>query len=314
MCRMPILTLKILVLSFLLATICAEAEDSVDPAPPAPPAPEIAKAEKLLERAITFQGGERFSKPGAVKNLTVRMSCHIWDYSSEEPKRNAIMVIRYLQLIPKVRFRSEWIPSVDHIIRGFDGTRYWYKDDKLNRRLNGDPYKKSRDEIDEKIAETKHLLRLFFLSNLKAENVQFKFLKEEKVQVGQKEISCDVVRRENLDPESTEPMLTLWLGSEDGSLVKAAARPQSAKARALTFIFHYMKGANARIEGVHLPFRIELYEQPDGLESPRISLRATFLEKEEGGIDFTTELDSKLFTKPPRKAKAPRKVKAPNPK
>ncbi len=299
MCRMPILTLKFLVLSFLLAAGGGvQAQDPGAAANPVDPVAPITRAEKLMDRAIEFQGGGLFLEPGAVKDLTIRMNCRIWNYNTEPAERMSIEVSRYIQLTPKVLFRSEWKTAVDHIIRGFDGKRYWYQDSEMNRFLLGDDYEKSREEIQEKIDETKYLLHLFFLANLKGEHVQFKYEREQKVAVGLKELLCDVIRRDNLGPESTEPKLTLWLGKEDGRLVKASAHASRAGQKSLTFLFSYLKGPDARIEGVLLPFRIEVYEQPFGAPKDRISLRATFVE--EGGIEFNTGLDPKLFRKPPR--------------
>jgi len=299
MCRMIALTLKLLVLSFLLAGAGGlQAQEDANPVAPEDPAPPLSRAEQLMDRAIKFQGGGQFLTPGAVKDLTIRMNCRLWNYNTEPPERMSIEVSRYIQLTPKVLFRSEWKTAVDHIIRGFDGRKYWYQDSEMNRFLVGDDYEKSREEIVEKIDETKYLLRLFFLAHLKGKQVQFKYEREEKVTVGQNELLCDVLRRDNLDAESTEPKLTLWLGKEDGRLVKATAHASRAGQKTLTFIFSYLQGPESRIEGVLLPFRIEVYEQPFGAPKDRISLRATFLE--EGGIEFNTGLDPKLFRKPRR--------------
>jgi hypothetical protein len=297
MCRMPILTVKFLILTFLLAA--GGGAQAQDPADPAPVAAVETRAEKLLDRAIEFQGGDRFRKPGAVRNLTVRMNCHLYNYNKQPPERMSIEVSRYMQLTPQEKFRSEWKTAVDHIIRGFDGKRYWYTDKELNRFLVGDDFVTDREEIDDTIAETKYLLRLFFLANLKGDKVQLKYEREEKVKVGQREIDCDLIRRDNLAEGSTEPTLMVWLGKEDGRLVKASALATRAGQKTLTFVFHYLKAPLDRIEGVLLPFRIEVFEQPFGAPKDRISLRATFLE--EGGIEFNTEMDAKLFRKPPRR-------------
>ena len=71
MCRMPILTLKFLILSFLLAA--GGGAQAQDPEGPAPAEPPITRAVKLMDRAIKFQGGGRFAEPGAVKDLTIRI-------------------------------------------------------------------------------------------------------------------------------------------------------------------------------------------------------------------------------------------------
>lgn len=296
MCRMPILTLNFLVITILLAA--GGGARAEDPAVPAPATPESTMAVQLMDRAIEFQGGDRFLKPGAVKNLTVRMNCHVWNYNTQPAERMSIEVSRFLQFGPKVLFRSEWKTAVDHIIRGFDGARYWYQDKELNRFLLGDDFKTDRAEIDDTIAETKYLLRLFFLANLKGDRVQFKVEREENVKVGNTEVPCDVLRRDNLQEGSTEPTLMLWLGKEDGRLIKASALATRAGQKTLTFVFQYLKAPQDRIDGVLLPFRIEVYEQPFGAPKDRISLKATFME--EGGIEFNTDMDAGLFRKPSR--------------
>ncbi len=293
---MPILMLKFLVISFLL--LAGRGVQAEDPSDPAPVPPVATKAVKLIDRAIQFQGGHNFLKPGAVKNLTVRMNCHVWNYNTQPPERMSIEVSRFLQFGPKVLFRSEWKTAVDHIIRGFDGKRYWYMDNELNRFLLGDDFKTDRAEIDETIAETRYLLRLFFLANLKGDRVQFEVEREETIKVGRVDFPCDVIRRDNRKQDSTEPTLMLWLARDDGRLVKASALATRAGQKTLSFVFQYLAAPHDRIEGVLLPFRIEVYEQPFGAPKNRISLKATFLD--EGGIEFNTELDPKIFRKPAR--------------
>jgi hypothetical protein len=292
MCNMVMLTVKILIFGLLIAgSPHLRAEDAE------PEAAVPTNAQRILDRAIAYQGGEKFAKPGAVKNLTVRMACDVFNHNVEPVEKLSVDVSRYLKLEPE-SFRSEWKTAVDHILRGFDGStgRYWFKDRTQTRNLIGPRYKEDRDEIREKIDETKYLLRLFFLGNLKGPRVQFKSEPDADVTAFRKTIPCDVVSRNNLDPESTEPRLTLSFSKEHGALIRATAHAGSAGQKSLTFLFRYGSGDDARIAGVLLPIKIEVREQPFGAPKDRISLTATILE--EKGIELNTELDPKLFKKP----------------
>jgi hypothetical protein len=178
----------------------------------------------------------------------------------------------------------------------FDGRRYWYWDRDGARWLLDDAAKESREEVRKELDETKYLLRFFFLANLKGERVLLRLLRPETIRVWGRDAACIVLHRDNLNPESTEPPLTLWLDASTRALVRATAHATTYGQKSLTFNFRYDERVQPRVKGVLFPFQIEVREQPFGAERDRISVVATLAER--GGIEFNTDIPKDTFLRP----------------
>ena len=268
--------------------------------PPAAPAPAAAgtsdpAALTLLDRAIARQGPQEFSLPGAIKDLTVRISARVWNYDKQPPQMISLGVNRFLTLDPE-RFRSEWKTSADTQVQGFDGQRYWYADGETNRFLFGDETARDRQEIRDEIDETRHLLKLFFLANLKAEGTVFSFDPDETIEVFEQKIPCRVIRRTSVKPGSADPTLLLYIDAETATLRKASALASRPGEKTITFLLRYDEEVQPRVKGVLFPYKIEIWDQPFDAPRGRIAVSATL--EAEGGVEFNTSLDATIFRRP----------------
>ncbi len=258
---------------------------------------------ELLARAVAHQAPEEFAREGAIRSLSVRIQAVAWDRSTSPPEKISMGVRRDLLFGEKEGFRSEWRSSVDTQVYGFDGTRYWYAEydqgGALVRAvfLLGDKYRRERATAESERVETKYLLRLFFLANLRGPRVVFSVKPDEEAVVFGEKIPCRVLVRESRKPGGKEPPLTLWLSRKDLTLVKAKAHAVREGQKSLIFLFRYDERVQPRVRGVLVPYRMEIREQPFGARESRVSSRATL---EENGISFNTPLDRKLFLKPRR--------------
>ncbi|MCU0727286.1 MAG: hypothetical protein MUE73_16115 [Planctomycetes bacterium] len=270
------------------------AEEPPPDAPAKPPASDPA-AVALLDRAIAAQGPAEYAIPGAIKDLTVRISARVWNYDKQPPQMVALGVNRFLTLDPE-RFRSEWKTSADTQVQGFDGQRYWYMDSETNRFLLGDETARDRQEIRDEIDETRHLLKLFFLANLKVEGAIFDLAPDETIEVFEQEIPCKVVRRTNSMPTATDPVLLLHIDAETATLRKASALASRPGEKTITFLLRYDEEVQPRVKGVLFPYRIEIWDQPFDAPRGRIAVSATL--EADGGVDFNSGLDPAIFRRP----------------
>jgi hypothetical protein len=260
----------------------------------------------LLDKAIAHQAPKEFAGADAIKDLMVRISAELWDYRKEPPVMSAIQVSRYLTLEPE-RFRSEWRPTGRRMVQGFDGRRYWYAEyDHVGaktdaRLLLGDAYKDDRKRIRDEMDETRHLLRFFFLTNLKGDHVVFTKAADETIDAfGSR--ACHVLNRVNTEEGSAERPLTLWIEKKTLNLVRATAHAIPTDRRSLQFTFKYDTSGviQPRVKGVLFPYKMELHEKIRDAKGFRIVSRATLLEN---GIAFNSGLKATLFAppKPPKK-------------
>ncbi|MHC4473728.1 MAG: hypothetical protein ACYTDY_10820 [Planctomycetota bacterium] len=266
-----------------------------------PPPKSSPEALALLEKAIAHQGPEKYAVEGAIENLTVKIAAQAYDHSKKPPEKISLDVRRYLATEP-TRFRTEWATAAGVEVYGHDGKRSWAASYDTNgmlvssKFLFGDDDALTRQKIHAEIAETQHLLRLFFLANLKQRPAAFLTLDDETVKVGKTEHRCRVVRRVGTDSARPEPPLTLWLDAKTATLVKARVEATREGQKSLIFLFRYDEDYQPRVKGVLFPFRIEIREQAFGAKEDRLMSTATI--KEDGGIAFNTALDGELFKRP----------------
>lgn len=289
---MPRPTRLLALLALLLPSTLASAESS----------PE---ALALLDRAIAFQGPEAVAKPGAIHDLTVRLQAEVWDYSKGEGEKQSLGINRFLVMEPE-RFRTEWVTTGGREISGYDSDahpalRWWYAHYSPGggleqvQRLLGDKNADDRQRIADEFAETKYLLRFFFLANLKGEHVTFTQKDDETIEHFGKKVETRVLRRVNEAPDTTEPPLTIWLDAKTNALLRARAEPKEEDRKEITFSFRYDESVQPRVKGVLFPFKIETHEKPKDAKEPRLTSRATI---QENGITFNTGLPESLFLPP----------------
>lgn len=265
------------------------AQESAAPAEARP-----SRADTLLLRAIRHQGTEE----GAIRDFVIRLACEVTRRDGVRTEEQDVTLTRFLRLLPEERFRSDTIVSGNIIKHGFDGKRYWLDDGESVTSLFGPRYEKDRAEIKAEIRDTRLLLRLFFLSNLEAPGTRFRFVGRGVARAWGEEYPCDILHRQDLDPESTRRRFTIWLHQKTGRLIKvrilAAGKP--ARDPDLIFSFHYDEVEQPRCGKVLFPMKIEVREQEaDGTDEVTI-LKATLLD--EKGVELNNGIKDVLFKKP----------------
>ena len=289
------------VAAFAVALAACRLGVAQDP-PPAAPAPVSSpEALAILAGAIAHQAPEALTVEGAIRDFSVKLQAEVWDYSKDAPEKQALGVNRFLTMDPE-QFRSEWITTGGTDVYGFDGRRYWFAEytpggllvegESNPRILGGDKYLEDRQRIQDEVAETRYLLRFFFLANLRGPEVTFTLEPDETIDHFGKSRAVRVLRRENHAPDTSEPPLTIWIDVETKALLRAKAHATKEGAKSLTFSFRYDERVQPRVKGVLFPFRIEIREQAFGAESDRLASRATVLPD---GIDFNSGLTPEVF-------------------
>lgn len=265
------------------------------------------EATAILDRAIAAQGPEAVAKPGAIKDLSVHLQAEVWDDSRGDGEKQSLGINRYLTNEPE-RFRTEWKTMGGTDISAYSsdarpGLDFWYAhydsdgELKSTQLLRGDKYADDRQRIANELAETKYLLRFFFLANLKGDDVTLTREPDATIDHFGRQVETHVLHRVNDAADTTEPPLTIWLDAKTSTLLRARAEPREADQKELTFSFKYSESVQPRVKGVLFPYKIETYEKAPGAKEPQLTSRATI---SEDGITFNSGLSASVFL-PPKK-------------
>jgi hypothetical protein len=296
--RKPIMRFAVPIALLLLALPgLAQNEPADAQAPKSDPA-----ALAILDTAISHQAPAEVAREGGIRSLYVNIAASVYQ-DPERPKKYVdLRVRRWLQMEP-LRFRSEWLTDAEKLVKGYDGRRYWFAeyDDSGDLQgeaypLKGDKYASDRQQLVDEIDETRHLLRLFILANLKTADAVFTKLPDAAVDYRpwKKKRDCRVIRRTTADTGRPGRTLTLWIDAKDHTLVKAEAEPRDPAGRILTFYFRVSEAVQPRVGGVLFPYMVHTWERSPGspIQEARLTSRAR-LPREEGKPSIAFNLPEK---------------------